>query len=193
MAAHNYDGDMLTDEVAQVHRSPGFITSNLIGKAADGSLIKEFEASHGTVADLWEAHLRGEETSFNPLGMAEALIGAVNHAATLDGSSWAPCCWWSTRLPWDCGLLFPLGSEPQLPGGALVLWGRQDRVLPPAENVPQWAAARAALQRGAPPPHNVWISDVLLVVAVTLTGALLVAIAAVVALRREGWGHRVKA
>jgi isocitrate dehydrogenase len=39
MAAHNYDGDMLTDEVAQVHRSPGFITSNLIGKAADGSLI----------------------------------------------------------------------------------------------------------------------------------------------------------
>ena len=56
----------------------------------------------------------------------------------------------------------------------------------------QWAAARAALQRGAPPPHNVWISDVLLVVAVTLTGALLVAIAAVVALRREGWGHRVK-
>lgn len=31
MAAHNYDGDMLTDEVAQAHRSPGFITSNLIG------------------------------------------------------------------------------------------------------------------------------------------------------------------
>jgi len=40
MAAHNYDGDMLTDEVAQVHRSPGFITSNLIGKNEDGSLIK---------------------------------------------------------------------------------------------------------------------------------------------------------
>ena len=35
--------------------------------------------------------------------------------------------------------------------------------------------------------------EVVLVVAVTLTGALLVAIAAVVALRREGWGHRVKA
>ena len=77
MAAHNYDGDMLTDEVAQVHRSPGFITSNLIGKNADGTLIKEFEASHGTVADMWEAHLRGEETSFNPLGMVEALIGAM--------------------------------------------------------------------------------------------------------------------
>jgi isocitrate dehydrogenase len=41
MSAHNYDGDMLTDEVAQVHRSPGFITSNLIGKREDGAMIKE--------------------------------------------------------------------------------------------------------------------------------------------------------
>ena len=85
MAAHNYDGDMLTDEVAQVHRSPGFITSNLIGKSADGSMIKEYEASHGTVADMWEAHQRGEETSMNPLGMVEALIGAMNHSADLAG------------------------------------------------------------------------------------------------------------
>lgn len=83
MAAHNYDGDMLTDEVAQVHRSPGFITSNLIGKAADGTMIKEYEASHGTVADLWHAHLRGEETSMNPLGMVEAVIGAMEHSATV--------------------------------------------------------------------------------------------------------------
>eukprot|EP00439_Symbiodinium_sp_Y106_P044512 s4651_g5.t1 len=45
MACHNYDGDMLTDEVAQVHRSPGFITSNLIGKREDGALIKEFEVA----------------------------------------------------------------------------------------------------------------------------------------------------
>eukprot|EP00668_Euglena_longa_P046265 GGOE01061949.1.p1 GENE.GGOE01061949.1~~GGOE01061949.1.p1 ORF type:complete len:512 (-),score=116.99 GGOE01061949.1:155-1552(-) len=85
MAAHNYDGDMLTDEVAQVHRSPGFITSNLIGKKDDGTMIKEFEASHGTVADMWEAHLRGEETSLNPLGMVEALIGAMVWAAELNG------------------------------------------------------------------------------------------------------------
>ncbi|CAE7364453.1 icd [Symbiodinium natans] len=83
MACHNYDGDMLTDEVAQVHRSPGFITSNLIGKREDGALIKEFEASHGTVADLWHAHLRGEETSMNPLGMVVALFGAMDHAAAL--------------------------------------------------------------------------------------------------------------
>merc|ERR1740117_1412444 len=87
MAAHNYDGDMLTDEISQVHRSPGFITSNLVGKTDDGTLIKEFEASHGTVADMWEAHLRGEETSLNPLGLVEALIGAMNHAADLTGDS----------------------------------------------------------------------------------------------------------
>lgn len=47
MVSHNYDGDMLTDEIAQIHRSPGFITSNLIGKSASGSMIKEFEARYG--------------------------------------------------------------------------------------------------------------------------------------------------
>lgn len=84
MAAHNYDGDMLTDQIAQVHRSPGFITSNLVGKSDDGRLIKEFEASHGTVTDLWLDHLAGKETSLNPLGLVEAMIGAMQHAATLD-------------------------------------------------------------------------------------------------------------
>merc|ERR1712194_414179 len=87
MAAHNYDGDMITDEIAQIHRSPGFITSNLIGRRSDedgGQMIKEYEASHGTVADLWHMHLRGEETSLNPLGLAEALIGATHHAAQLE-------------------------------------------------------------------------------------------------------------
>jgi len=83
MACHNYDGDMLTDEVAQVHRSPGFITSTLVGKSADGTLIKEFEASHGTVADLWHMHLAGKETSMNPLGMVVALLGAMDHAAAI--------------------------------------------------------------------------------------------------------------
>ena len=81
MAAHNYDGDVLTDELAQIHKSPGFITSNLVGVDENGTLIKEFEASHGTVADMDEARLRGEETSLNPLGMVEGLIGAMNHAA----------------------------------------------------------------------------------------------------------------
>lgn len=83
MAAHNYDGDMLTDELAQVHRSPGFITSNLVGKNDDGTPIKEFEASHGTVSDMYHDLLDGKETSFNPLGMVEALIGAMEHSVYL--------------------------------------------------------------------------------------------------------------
>lgn len=87
MAAHNYDGDMLTDQIAQVHRSPGFITSNLVGVNDDGTLIKEFEASHGTVSDLWHDHLAGKETSLNPLGLVEALIGAMQHAATLQADA----------------------------------------------------------------------------------------------------------
>lgn len=87
MAAHNYDGDMLTDQIAQVHRSPGFITSNLVGKSDDGTLIKEFEASHGTVSDLWHDHLAGKETSLNPLGLVEAMIGAMQHAAALQAEA----------------------------------------------------------------------------------------------------------
>ena len=74
----------VTDQIAQVHRSPGFITSNLVGKNDDGTLIKEFEASHGTVSDLWHDHLAGKETSLNPLGLVEAMLGALEHAATLD-------------------------------------------------------------------------------------------------------------
>jgi hypothetical protein len=37
-----------------VHRSPGFLTSVLNGVNDDGSIIKEFEASHGTVTDMWK-------------------------------------------------------------------------------------------------------------------------------------------
>jgi hypothetical protein len=81
-------GDMLTDQIAQVHRSPGFITSNLVGVSDDGStLIKEFEASHGTVTDLWNDHLAGKETSLNPLGLVEALLGAMTHAAKLEADA----------------------------------------------------------------------------------------------------------
>ena len=83
MCAHNYDGDVLTDEIAQIHKSPGFLTSVLNGVREDGAIIKEYEASHGTVTDMWNAHLRGEETSLNPLSMCEALIGAVQHSVKL--------------------------------------------------------------------------------------------------------------
>ena len=85
MCAHNYDGDVLTDELAQIHRSPGFLSSVLTGIREDGTHIKEYEASHGTVTDMWKAHLRGDATSLNPLSMMEALIGAMIHSAKLAG------------------------------------------------------------------------------------------------------------
>jgi hypothetical protein len=85
----------VTDQIAQVHRSPGFITSNLVGCSADGSLIKEFEASHGTVSDLWHDHLAGRETSLNPLGLVEAMMGAMQHAATLGTFVFAGAGRWS--------------------------------------------------------------------------------------------------
>jgi isocitrate dehydrogenase len=84
MCAHNYDGDVLTDELAQVHKSPGFLTSVLNGVNTDGSIIKEFEASHGTVSDMWAAHQAGKECSLNPLSMMEALIGAIRHSVILN-------------------------------------------------------------------------------------------------------------
>ncbi len=86
------------------NRSPGFITSVLNGVNDDGSIIKvstpnniptfifvlihlpsqEFEASHGTVSDMWAAHQRGEECSLNPLSMMEAMIGAIHHSVILN-------------------------------------------------------------------------------------------------------------
>lgn len=85
VVAHNYDGDWLTDELAQVHGSPGLISSVLCGTAADGSPIREFEASHGTIADQNAARLAGKETSVNPVGMVYALAGAMDHSAKLAG------------------------------------------------------------------------------------------------------------
>lgn len=87
-AMHNQDGDMITDEISQVHKSPGFITSSLVGYTDDGkTLIKEFEASHGTVTDLWDMHLAGKETSLNPLGLVTALVSAIDHAADVNGKT----------------------------------------------------------------------------------------------------------
>lgn len=86
MVAHNYDGDWLTDELAQMHGSPGLISSVLCGVAKDGSPIREFEASHGTIADQYKAMKEGRETSVNPVGMVYALAGAMDHSANLAGN-----------------------------------------------------------------------------------------------------------
>lgn len=83
MVAHNYDGDVLTDLISQVHCSPAFLTSVLVGVAPDGTKIKAFEASHGTVSDMDAARLKGERTSMNPLGLVIALADAMDWSAEL--------------------------------------------------------------------------------------------------------------
>ncbi len=83
MVAHNYDGDVLTDLLAQIYKSPGFISSVLTGFKPDGQKIMEFEASHGTISDQYHAMKAGKETSVNPLGMVYALRGAIDHSANL--------------------------------------------------------------------------------------------------------------
>lgn len=83
VVAHNYDGDIFTDLLAQVYKSPGFISSTLTGVKDDGTKIMEFEASHGTIADQYAKFKDGEETSVNPIGMVFALRGAIDHSAKL--------------------------------------------------------------------------------------------------------------
>lgn len=89
MVAHNYDGDIFTDLQAQIYKSPGFISSALTGLKANGEKIMEFEASHGTISDQYHKHLKGEETSVNPIGMVYALRGAIDHSVKLAVASGA--------------------------------------------------------------------------------------------------------
>jgi hypothetical protein len=101
MVSHNYDGDMLTDEIAQIHRSPGFITSNLIGKSASGSMIKEFEASHGKcrscvpfrITTVWEALVSPCSPSFFLLSAFLNSIVAISHYEVLSRTDPFNVCW----------------------------------------------------------------------------------------------------
>ena len=85
MAAHNYDGDVLTDELAQVHMSRDS-SQDLVGvdKTAPSSHTHTCVARHGDGHGRGEAPRRGDP-SLNPLGMVEGLIGAMNHAADVHG------------------------------------------------------------------------------------------------------------
>lgn len=86
MMALNYDGDMLTDEMGEIHAgNPGLTSSVLIGKADDGSKIYEFEASHGTMANSYKRYLAGnlDKVRLQPLGMIYALVGAIKYSAKI--------------------------------------------------------------------------------------------------------------
>ena len=80
-ACKNYDGDVMSDMVSTAFGSLDMRTSVLV--APDGTT--EYEAAHGTVTKHYYRHLKGEETSTNPMATIFAWSGALRKRGRLDG------------------------------------------------------------------------------------------------------------
>ena len=79
-ACKNYDGDVMSDMVATAFGSLSMMTSVLV--SPDG--YYEYEAAHGTVQRHYYKHLKGEETSTNPIATIYAWTGALRKRGELD-------------------------------------------------------------------------------------------------------------
>ena len=80
-ACKNYDGDVMSDMVSTAFGSLAMMTSVLV--APDGTT--EYEAAHGTVTKHYYKHLKGEQTSTNPMATIFAWTGALRKRSQLDG------------------------------------------------------------------------------------------------------------
>ena len=80
-ACKNYDGDVMSDMVSTAFGSLAMMTSVLV--SPDGNY--EYEAAHGTVTKHYYRHLKGEETSTNPMATIYAWTGALKKRGELDG------------------------------------------------------------------------------------------------------------
>ncbi|RXK38501.1 isocitrate dehydrogenase [NADP], mitochondrial [Tremella mesenterica] len=80
-ACKNYDGDVMSDILAQGFGSLGMMTSELI--TPDGSTM-ESEAAHGTVTRHYRQWQKGEETSTNPVASIFAWTRGLAFRAKLD-------------------------------------------------------------------------------------------------------------
>lgn len=80
-ACKNYDGDVMSDMVASTFGSLAMMTSVLV--SPDGYF--EYEAAHGTVQQHYYKHLKGEETSTNPIALIFAWTGALRKRGEIDG------------------------------------------------------------------------------------------------------------
>ena len=80
-ACKNYDGDVMSDLVAQGYGSLGLMTSVL--QSPDGKII-ETEAAHGTVTSHYRQHQNGLQTSTNPIASIFAWTRALSHRGELD-------------------------------------------------------------------------------------------------------------
>lgn len=79
-ACKNYDGDVMSDMVSTAFGSLAMMTSVLV--SPEGNF--EYEAAHGTVTRHYYRHLKGEETSTNPIATIFAWSGALKKRAELD-------------------------------------------------------------------------------------------------------------
>jgi len=82
-ACKNYDGDVVSDIVAQGFGSLGLMTSVLM--TPDGSCI-EAEAAHGTVTRHYRQHQQGKQTSTNPIASIFAWSRGLAYRGKLDGT-----------------------------------------------------------------------------------------------------------
>ena len=81
-ACKNYDGDVMSDMVSTAFGSLAMMTSVLV--SPDGTT--EYEAAHGTVTKHYYKHLKGEQTSTNPMATIFAWSGALRKRGQLDGT-----------------------------------------------------------------------------------------------------------
>ena len=80
-ALKNYDGDVMSDMIATAFGSLAMMTSVLV--SPNGQF--EYEAAHGTVTRHYYQHLKGRETSTNPVATIFAWTGALRKRGELDG------------------------------------------------------------------------------------------------------------
>ncbi len=79
-ACKNYDGDVMSDMVSSAFGSLAMMTSVLVSPSG----VYEFEAAHGTVQRHYYRHLKGEETSTNPVATIFAWTGGLRKRGELD-------------------------------------------------------------------------------------------------------------
>lgn len=81
-ACKNYDGDVMSDMVAQGFGSLGLMTSTLL--SPDGTVLTE--AAHGTVTRHFRMHQQGKDTYTNPIASIFAWTQGLIHLAGKDSN-----------------------------------------------------------------------------------------------------------
>lgn len=79
-ALKNYDGDVMSDFIADASGSLAMMTSVLVSPTGQF----EFEAAHGTVTRHYYRYLKGEKTSTNPIATIFAWTGALKQRGNFD-------------------------------------------------------------------------------------------------------------